>query len=387
MSLQTKLSQLGVFQSRKRNTVSTPTRNPAAAGVSFGTPQPGAANDGTLPPSILRRTRADKASKDASITSPEHKKKKKSPTTKAPANPKSATKPAAAAPAKAAAAPKKLAPLLYKGFVKGSVNVSRCERLRPEVYRKLGVMLTMLQTVPGGNSTRILRHKTPDESPLCSANQFPTEHVVMSQYFVFPGEAKQWIGRTIKEGKTRKLEFTMLVASNVPIKELVEAVQIDLIDHEVQIEYKDCQSIASENRLTFLCMSNKFSEESMSLFIEKRLQEIQKREHARDATSFLGQCHAKSVIFPSIVIRREFPYNGIWEERKDGEYRDTAYKQAFVLECSTTDIEQVEFAAKIYKRSGQLKADFGEHATMVRAPEKGKGTNETVHEKYHQMLS
>jgi hypothetical protein len=87
------------------------------------------------------------------------------------------------------------------------------------------------------------------------------------------------------------------------------------------------------------------------------------------------------------VIRREFPYNGIWEERKDGEYRDTSYKQAFVLECSTTDIEQVEFAAKIYKRSGQLKADFGEHATMVRAPEKGKGTDETVREKYHQMLS
>ncbi len=387
MSLQTKLTKLGVFQSRKRDTVSTPTRNPAAAGVSFGTPQPGAASDGSMPPSILRRTRPDKAATKNPASSPEHKKSKKSPTTKTSTNPKSASTPAAAAPAKAAAAPKKLAPLLYRGFVKGSVSVSRCERLRPEVYRKLGVMLTMFQTVPGGTGTRILRHKTPEESPLCSALYFPTEHVVMSQYFAFPGEAKQWIGRTIKEGKTRKLEFTMLVASNVPIKELVDAVQIDLIDHEVQIEYKDCQSIASENRLTFLCMSNKFSEESMSLFIEKRFHEIQKREYNRDATSFLGQCHAKSVVFPSIVIRREFPYNGIWEERKDGEYRDNSYKQAFVLECSTDDIEQVEFAAKIYKRSGQLKADFGEHATMVRAPEKGKGTDETVREKYHQMLS
>jgi hypothetical protein len=110
---------------------------------------------------------------DASITSPDHKKKKKSPANKASAIPKSATKPAAAASAKAAAAPKKLAPLRYKGFVKGSVNVSRCERLRPEVYRKLGVMLTMFQTVPDGNSTRILRHKEPDEAPLCSANHFP----------------------------------------------------------------------------------------------------------------------------------------------------------------------------------------------------------------------
>jgi hypothetical protein len=211
---------------------------------------------------------------------------------------------------------------------------------------------------------------------------------MMSQYFFFPGEAKQWIGRTIKEGRTRKLDFTMLVASDVPIKELVEAVQIDLIDHEIQLEYKDCQSIASENRLTFLCISNKFSEESMSLFIQKRLQEIQRREHSRDVTSFLGRYHSKSAIFPSIVIRREFPYNGLWEERKEGEYKDSSYKQAFTLECSVSDIEQVEYAAKIYKRSGQLKADFGEHATMVRAPEKGnKGTDETVREKYHQMLA
>jgi len=125
-------------------------------------------------------------------------------------------------------------------------------------------------------------------------------------------------------------------------------------------------------------MSNKFSEESVTLFIQKRLQEIQKREHSRDVTSFLGKYHSKSIVFPPIVIRREFTYNGIWEERKEGEYKDFSYKQAFTLECSVSDIEQVEYAAKIYKRSGQLKADFGEHATMVRAPEKGKGTDETV---------
>ena len=75
--------------------------------------------------------------------------------------------------------------------------------LRPEVYRKLGVMLTMFQPVRGGNSTRILRNKVPDEPPLCSASQLPTEHVLMSQFFAFTGEAKQSIGRTIKEGKMR----------------------------------------------------------------------------------------------------------------------------------------------------------------------------------------
>ena len=108
MSLQTKLTKLGVFQSRKRNTVSTPTRNPVANTntVSFGTPQAEATAEATnaagmRPPSILRQTRPTKASTDASITSPDHKKKKTSPANKASATPKTATKPAAAAKAEA----------------------------------------------------------------------------------------------------------------------------------------------------------------------------------------------------------------------------------------------------------------------------------------------
>ena len=48
-------------------------------------------------------------------------------------------------------------------------------------------------------------------------------------------------------------------------------------------------------------------------------------------------------------------------------------------------IPQVERAIIIYKRSGLLKEDFGQHATVVRALEKD-AENETGKEKYHEML-
>lgn len=245
--------------------------------------------------------------------------------------------------------PKRLPPLKYRGFVEGFLHVKKAEHIRPIAYGKLGTALTIFQKVSGAKSTCILRHSTPDEFPLCSATQMPTEHVEMEQYFYFPGETNEWVGRTIKEGKTRKIQFSMLVESDVEIEALVNKVAVDLLDHDVQLNYSKCQTISSEARLTFICLSNKFTKKPVTSFIWSRLHQIQKQEYARDTGSELGGFEARGVKMPKIVVKKDYPYNGIWEARKDGV--DTSCKIVWILMCAIDSIDQVERAIKIYKRS------------------------------------
>jgi hypothetical protein len=138
----------------------------------------------------------------------------------------------------------------------------------------------------------------------------PKDHVEVQQYYDFPVETKAWVGRTIKAGKTRKMEFSFLMALNVPIELLVKAVGVDLIDLDIVLEFKACQAIQSEARIHYTCIQNKFNEDSMTKFLYKRFKEIQKMEFARDPASLLGKREAAGKPFPMIVVKREYPYNG-----------------------------------------------------------------------------
>jgi hypothetical protein len=60
---------------------------------------------------------------------------------------------------------------------------------------------------------------------------------------------------------------------------------------------------------------------------------------------------------------------------------------AFQLQYAVENTEVVEMASKIYKRSGWINRDFGQHATSIRAPEKDKATDETTLLRYHQAPS
>jgi hypothetical protein len=119
----------------------------------------------------------------------------------------------------------------------------------------------MVQKVPGTRDTRILRFNDPEESPICNSSQMPKDHVEVQQYYSFLMETNAWVGRTIKAGKTRKMEFAFLMASNVPIELLVNVIGVDLIDLDVILEYKDCQAIQSEARIHYTCIQNKFNED------------------------------------------------------------------------------------------------------------------------------
>lgn len=269
----------------------------------------------------------------------------------------------------------------------GAINIGPCEHMKTMVYGKLNAMLSTFQKVPGARDTRILRFNNPEESPICNPLQMPKDHVEVQQYYDFPGETKAWVGQTIKVGKTRKMEFSFLMASNVPIKLLVQAIGVDLIDLDVVLEYKDCQAIQSKACIHYTCIQNKFNEGSMSDFLYKHFKAIQKMEFECDKTSLLGQSEAVRKPFPIIVVNREYLYNGIWEERKDGESKDRRYKMAFQLHYAVEHSEVMEMASKFYKCSGWINRDFRQHATCIHAPEKDKNTDETTLLCYHQVLT
>ena len=281
--------------------------------------------------------------------------------------------------------PKKLPKLKYSGFAQGSITVKTMDNLRQFVYSKYAILISTLQKVEGAKTTRLANLFNSSAAPITSANGIPKDHVEVEQYFYTPGEPKQWYGPSIRAGKTRKILFTFKLESDIEIDKLIRSVAVDMMDHHIQLEYKTCQAIDSENSLTFVRIYNKFSPSAFQKAVQSHLEDIQTREFNTDKDSFLGTLEAAGAKFPQLTIRKEFPFNGPYEKSQPGV--DTRFKQTYVVEYNAAFKSQVEAAIKIYKRSGDLRRYWGEHANAHYAPPKSDETSESTLNTWHTILA
>jgi hypothetical protein len=167
--------------------------------------------------------------------------------------------------------------------------------------------------------------------------------------------------------KIKEDSFQCYLESDVPIEELVEAVQIDLIDAQVQLQVKTCQAIRHEDKMHLMYVSNKFNRKQVEVDLQEQLAQIQKDYYVQDKESYLGKMEAAGRKFPKINLKLDYPFNGPFEKR-DG--KDTRYKRVFVVEYAYDDKVQVETAVQLYKKSGRLSQHWGEHANIQIAPSK-----------------
>lgn len=317
------------------------------------------------------RNRSKSANKDSA---------KKTPITKKTAKPSFADK------LKTPPSPKKpIKRLKNMAYVAGIMSMPKSSQLRMDVYRNAGMIITTFQAVQGGKNTRILNYKDIEEKPLMSAAQMPTLHAEVSKYIHFDVITRHWNGETIPNGKTRKIEFSCLVESDIPIEELVEAVQIDLIDARIQLHVKTCQAIRHYERMHLLYVSNKFNRKQVEKDLHDQLTKLQQDYYLQDKNSELGRREAMGKHFPKIYVKVDYPFNGPFEKTKTGQ--DTRYKRVFVIEYSVEDQVHVETAVQLYKRSGRLSQFWGEHANIQIAPDKDPDiTPATSLEKWHSIL-
>jgi hypothetical protein len=173
-------------------------------------------------------------------------------------------------------------------------------------------MLTTFQKIQGAKTCRIANYNDETEDPLVNAAQMPSDHVVVEKYFKFFGNAKQWSGTSIPESKTRKIIFSFLLLSDVEIPEMVEAVTVDLMDHQLTLDYKSCQAISHEMLLHTVRVSNKFNVKAFQDVFQKQIEDVQVDEYFRDKESFLGKMEALKFEVPKVTVRKDYPYNGPW---------------------------------------------------------------------------
>lgn len=263
---------------------------------------------------------------------------------------------------------KPLKRLKDKKFVTGTLAMSKSSELRKDVYRKLTSMLNTAQLVQGGGTTRILNHEDINEKPLSSGANMPSMHVEVTKYFDFPIRNKDWNGETIPVNRTRKIEFSCLMESDVMIENLVEAVQIDLIDLQIQLSVKTCQALRHVRLLHLTHVYNRFNRKQVETDLQEQLTQFQKDCLKTDPEGFLGTLEHAGRKFPRINVKLDYPFNGPFEKTKDG--YDTRFKRAFIIEYALADKEHVETAVKQFKRAGLLNKFWGEHAQMHLAPPK-----------------
>ena len=264
--------------------------------------------------------------------------------------------------------PKKVKRLKHKMFIQGTVSARKSTDLRHDVYRTLGSVLSTIQSVQGAKSSRILNYSDIDETPLSSATQMPSQHTEVCKFFYFPGSNRQWNGNTIPEGRTRKIDFSCYLESDVEIPILVDAVQIDIMDLQVYLEVKTCQSISHESSLHLVRIYNKYNRGKLENDLQWQLQKFQEECHAVDPDSFLGVLQDTGIPFPKLVLKKDYPFNGPYEKTRDGV--DTSYKRMWIVEYSTSDKEHVETGFKEFKKAGLLQKYWGQHANFHFAPSK-----------------
>ena len=243
------------------------------------------------------------------------------------------------------------------------------------------------------SSTRIAKYKNPLDNPLTTSAKMPDKHVEVQQYFHFADGMEIWVPN-IRQGRTRKIEWSCLVESDVPIRELVAAIAVDLLDHQIRIEYKECQAIMTVDRLTICCVKNTFEAVSVEEELRREFTEIMQEEFKRDSASLLGVRYEAKLAFPDFIVRKDWPFNAQYTPRSASgtEQVDTSFKRVYRLEYSTEDVIEMKRAYLLLKDSERLKRLFGEHACMVMAPERrspterrdgGDGANL---EQYHRIL-
>lgn len=289
--------------------------------------------------------------------------------------------------AKAPLSPKKpLKRLKHRKFITGQLSMPRSSTLRQDVYRKVCTMLSTAQLVEGAKTCRILNHTNIEEKPLMTAAQMPSSHVEVCKYFDFPIRNKDWNGETIPNGptKSRKIEFSCLLEADVPIEDIVDAVQIDLIEQKITLSVKTCQALRHVKRLHLMHVYNRYNRGQVEKDFQSQLIQFQKDQAEEKPDSLLGALEAAGKEFPRINVRLDYPFNGPFEKTKDGV--DTRYKRTFVIKYAEKDAEHVEDAVKLYKRSGKLKAWWGEHAQTHIAPAKDdENVGETQLNQWHSI--
>lgn len=139
----------------------------------------------------------------------------------------------------------------------------------------------------------------------------------------------------------------------------MEAVEIELIDLQIQLSVKTCQALCHEGKMHLLYVLNKYNRGQVERDLQRQLEQQQKGYHFQDKNSFLGKFEeAGRAAFPKINGKLDYAYNGQYEKRKDGV--DTRFMRVFVIEYALADKPHVEEAVKLYKRSGRLSAFWGE---------------------------
>lgn len=298
--------------------------------------------------------------------------------------PKPGTYSAAAAEGAKTPTPKKLKALKFRGFIQGVVTCKKSDNLRHDVYRKFGVMLSTFQKIQGAKTCRIANYKDETADPLQNASQMPTEHVMVERYFFFEGTARQWDGRFIPESKTRKITFSFLLLSDVDVEAMVEAVTVDMMDHQITLEYKTCQAISHEFRLHAVRVYNRFNVRSFQEMFQRQIEDIQAEQYLHDEEGFLGTLEAAGFKVPKVTVRKDYPFNGPW--RKDEYGTDTRFKQVFYIEYPTQNAEQMEAIVAILKKSGKFRETWGQHASLHFAPPKDEElTSHTTLQKWHSI--
>jgi hypothetical protein len=168
-------------------------------------------------------TGARSRSQSASTSQKERKRSKSASTRetakKTPVTKKPSTNQSFADKLKTPPSPKKpIKRLQYSAYVSGIMSMPKSSQLRMDVYRNSGMILSTCQAVQGGKNTRILNYKDINEKPLMSAAQMPTLHAEVSKYIHYDVITRHWNGETIPNGKTRKIEFSCLMESDIPIE-------------------------------------------------------------------------------------------------------------------------------------------------------------------------
>ena len=285
---------------------------------------------------------------------------------------------------KAATPSKKIKLLKNKTFVQGTITVRKQDGLRHYVYGKLGLMLSTMQKVTGAKNCRIINYQNEKTTPLQAASQMPTDHVLVEQFFYFHGARKQFNGLTIPENRNRKITFSFCLNADIDVAEIVDAVTVDLIDHQIELEVKTCQAVRHEDLMHLVGVHNKFNHKCLERELQRQLTELQMSEFKRDPRSFLGTLQEAGREMPKIYVTKKYPHNGPWEKNSAGV--DTSYKQMFIIEYATVDKDHVEHGFELLKRSGTLKAIWGEHATVQLAPPKGDETvSQSTVDDWHSM--
>ena len=259
----------------------------------------------------------------------------------------------------------------YSTIFRVLVRVTQCEDVDVMITQILAEGLKILQA-----RDKLAWYYNPVTGKIArNLKELPTDFMEIRDEWMKWDQVLKDIKPTIRAGKTRRLQGSITVLSNVEPKELLRKATLAMAKNlpggtgqSISFSYKENQVLRTSRNLMLMGVPNNVDREGLAVILRKMVNKARGEMVIKNPTKYPKEKYLSGEGLPSFVLVREFAQNAPWEERDENEDLPGWAKMIIHVEVAEKMEYLLRDCLQYLVKTGELNLHFGEFAWLVVNP-------------------